>query len=166
MAILSNDAVSFMSTAPEQTERLGIRLGELLEPRDVICLDGDLGAGKTALARGIGRGWGTTYRVTSPTFTLINEYPRASDGIILYHCDFYRLQGATELITTGIEDVLDSDGAMMIEWPELVAPFLPADRLTIALSHVSEYKRGMRFRATGTRSRELLAAFRLSAFGR
>lgn len=166
MAILSNDAVSFMSSTPQQTERLGIRLGELLEPRDVVCLVGDLGAGKTAIARGIGRGWGTTYRVTSPTFTLINEYPRASDGVILYHCDFYRLQGAPEIITTGIEDVLDTNGAIMIEWPELVTPFLPEDRLTIALSHVSEYKRGMRFQAKGARSRELLTAFRVSAFGR
>ncbi len=166
MAILSNDAVSFMSSTPQQTERLGIRLGELIEPRDIICLDGDLGAGKTALARGIGRGWGTTYRITSPTFTLINEYPRASDGIILYHCDFYRLQGATEIITTGIEDILDTNGAIMIEWPDLVMPFLPEDRLIIALSHVSEYKRGMRFRATGKRSRALLTEFRVSAFGR
>ncbi len=165
MAILSNDAVSFMSSTPQQTERLGIRLGELLQSRDVICLEGDLGAGKTALARGIGRGWGTTYRVTSPTFTLINEYPRASDGIILYHCDLYRLLGATDLITTGIEDILDTNGAIMVEWPKLAEPFLPEDRLTIELSHVSEYKRGMRFQAIGERSRELLMAFRVSAFG-
>lgn len=166
MAILSNDAVSFMSNTPQQTERLGIRLGELLAPHDIICLEGDLGAGKTALARGVGRGWGTTYRITSPTFTLINEYPRAKDGVILYHCDFYRLQGATEIITTGIEDILDTNGAFMIEWPALVAPFLPEDRFTITLEHVSEFKRQMRFRASGKRSRELLTAFRVSAFGR
>jgi tRNA threonylcarbamoyladenosine biosynthesis protein TsaE len=166
MAILSNKAIDFTSNSVEQTERLGIRLGELLQLEDIVCLAGDLGAGKTVIARGIGRGWGTTARVTSPTFTLINEYPRAYDGSMLYHIDCYRLQGMADIITTGIEDILDSSGALMIEWPEIIETYLPEDRLTITLRYVSETRRGLRITAGHGRSLELLTEFRRSAFGR
>ncbi|MCO5186858.1 MAG: tRNA (adenosine(37)-N6)-threonylcarbamoyltransferase complex ATPase subunit type 1 TsaE [Anaerolineae bacterium] len=166
MAILSNKAIDFTSNSVEQTERLGIRLGELLALQDIVCLSGDLGAGKTVLARGIGRGWGTTMRVTSPTFTLINEYPRARDGGILYHVDCYRLHNSADIITTGIEDILDAPGAMMIEWPEILEPFLPVDYLLIGLRYVSETRRGLRITGGGERSLQLLTEFRRSAFGR
>ena len=91
MAILDRWTIDFVSSSVEQTTRLGVRLGELLQIHDLVCLSGDLGAGKTALARGIGRGWGSGLRVTSPTFTLVNEYPRLADGRVLYHIDCYRL---------------------------------------------------------------------------
>ncbi|HEX6386596.1 MAG TPA: tRNA (adenosine(37)-N6)-threonylcarbamoyltransferase complex ATPase subunit type 1 TsaE, partial [Anaerolineae bacterium] len=83
MAILDKWTLDFVSNSVEQTVRLGVRLGELLQGRDLLCLSGELGVGKTALARGVGRGWGTALRVTSPTFVLVNEYPRVSDGRIL-----------------------------------------------------------------------------------
>jgi tRNA threonylcarbamoyladenosine biosynthesis protein TsaE len=73
VAILDEKTLDFVSISYEQTVRLGVRLGELLFPGDLICLAGDLGSGKTALAQGIGRGWGTTCRITSPTFTIVNE---------------------------------------------------------------------------------------------
>ena len=165
VAILSSHALDFISNRVEQTERLGVRLGELLRPGDLICLYGELGAGKTALARGLGLGWGTALRVTSPTFTLINEYPRAKDGMILYHLDFYRLENSAEIITTGVTDILDNDGAFMIEWPERVEHLLDYDRLSIHLRYVTEYKRGLRIEAQGERSEKLLETFRRSAFG-
>lgn len=165
MAILDEKTVDFISSSVEQTERLGVRLGQLLESQDVVCLSGELGAGKTAMARGIGRGWGTSLRVTSPTFTLVNQYPRVRDNAMLYHVDCYRLSSEGDIVTTGLQDVLDGDGAVMIEWPERIEPWLPEDRLWIQLRHLNETRRGMRITASGERSEALLKAFKRSAFG-
>ena len=165
MAILDERTLDFVSTSVPQTERLGIRLGELLEPRDVVCLAGELGAGKTALARGIGRGWGTPLRVTSPTFVLVNEYPRPRDGGILYHIDCYRLESPGDVATVGLDDVLDSDAAVMIEWPERILSLLPTDRLWIALTYDSPTRRRLCLTASGPRSTILLGDFRKNAFG-
>lgn len=165
MAILDERTLDFFSTSPEQTERLGVRLGELLQAGDCVCLAGELGSGKTTIARGIGRGWGTASRITSPTFTLVNEYPRLRDGTILYHLDSYRLSGEADLVTAGLEDVLDSGGAVMIEWPERLEQLLPGDRLWVILRHINETRRGIRMTASGDRSLALLTAFKRSAFG-
>lgn len=165
MAILDDRTLDFTSTSVAQTERLGIRLGELLEPRDVICLSGELGAGKTTLARGIGRGWGTALRVTSPTFVLINEYPRPHDGAALYHIDCYRLERPEDIMTVGLEDILDGDGAVMIEWPEHIVELLPPDRLWITLAYDSVTKRRLRLSAGGARAIDLLSDFRKNTFG-
>ena len=165
MAILDERSLDFFSTSAEQTERLGVRLGELLAPADCLCLAGDLGAGKTTLARGIGRGWGTAARITSPTFTLVNEYPRLSDGRVLYHVDCYRLSGFGDVVTAGLEDILDGTHTVMVEWPERIEEFLPANHLWIALRHLNNTRRGVRMVATGERSTALLNAFKQSAFG-
>ncbi|HZD10969.1 MAG TPA: tRNA (adenosine(37)-N6)-threonylcarbamoyltransferase complex ATPase subunit type 1 TsaE [Candidatus Binatia bacterium] len=165
MAILDEKTVDFISTSVEQTERLGVRLGQLLEPQDLICLSGGLGAGKTAMARGIGRGWGTSLRVTSPTFTLVNQYPRLNDRCILYHVDCYRLSEEGDIVTAGLEDVLSGNGAVMIEWPERIEAWLPQDRLWIELRHLNDTRRGMRITASGDRSSALLKGFKRSAFG-
>ena len=165
MAILNERTVDFTSSSAEQTVRLGVRLGELMGLNDVLCLSGELGAGKTALARGIGRGWGTIARVTSPTFTLIHEYARSKDGRILYHLDCYRLQNEADVETIGLEDVLDGYGPLMIEWPERVVTWLPADHLWITLTYISQTRRSLRLEAHGPRSAELLQEFKKSAFG-
>jgi tRNA threonylcarbamoyladenosine biosynthesis protein TsaE len=165
MAILDEKTLDFISTSVAQTERLGVRLGELLQRGDVVCLSGPLGAGKTVMARGIGRGWGTAQRITSPTFSLVNEYPRLGDRQVLYHIDCYRLSTTAEIATVGLEDILDAGGAFMIEWPKQIEPLLPADRLQIALRFLSETRRGMRIAASGDRSTQLLKAFKRSAFG-
>ncbi|WP_420632128.1 tRNA (adenosine(37)-N6)-threonylcarbamoyltransferase complex ATPase subunit type 1 TsaE [Candidatus Leptofilum sp.] len=165
MAILDRWTIDFVSSSVEQTTRLGVRLGELLQVHDLVCLSGELGAGKTALARGIGRGWGSGLRVTSPTFTLVNEYPRLADGRILYHIDCYRLEAAVDQMTAGLEDILFGSGAVMVEWPERIETLLPEDRLWIALTYVSETRRKLRISATGERSAELLEDFKKSAFG-
>ncbi len=166
MAILDEHSVDFVSSSEAQTVRLGVRLGELLQVGDFLGLSGELGAGKTAMARGIGRGWGTALRVTSPTFTIVNEYPRMKDGCVLYHIDGYRLSSWADIVTAGINDILDAEGAFMAEWPEHMEAFLPADRLWVAFRHLTITRRGLRFSATGPRSAQLLKAFRQSAFGK
>jgi len=165
MPILDKWTLDFISSSLAQTERLGVRLGELLQVNDLVCLSGELGAGKTALARGVGRGWGTALRVTSPTFTLVNEYPRVRDGLILYHIDCYRLETAVDIETTGMSEILDGQGAVMIEWPEHIAPLLPEDALWITLTYLNETRRTLRIAAKGKRSAELLEQFKRSAFG-
>lgn len=143
-----------ISTSVAQTVQLGTRLGEQLQAHDLICLHGDLGAGKTAFSRGVGAGWGSTVRVTSPTYVLINEYPR-HDGVVLYHLDCYRLESAADAITTGIEDILDMPAPILIEWPERVAEFLPAERLDIHLAYTDDTTRTITLNPIGTRAENL-----------
>ena len=165
MAILDENTLDFISHSLEQTVRLGVRLGELLASGDLLCMSGELGAGKTALARGVGRGWGASRRVTSPSFTLINEYPRMGDGLILHHVDCYRLETAADVATVGLEEILDDGGAVMIEWPERIEEMLPEEQLWITMRYVSETRRGLRITASGERMTMLLKQFRQNAFG-
>ena len=166
MAILTPNVLEFTSTSPEQTERLGVRLGQLLRGGDLLCLTGDLGAGKTTLARGIGRGWGTAMRVTSPTFTLINQYPRVQDRCVLFHLDCYRLATAAEADTLGLEDVFSPTHAVMVEWWERIEGVLPAERFIIEMDYVNTMRRLLRFTAVGQRPQTLLTQFRQDAFGK
>lgn len=165
MAILDERTLDFTSSSAAQTERLGLRLGELLRPGDVLCLSGELGAGKTMLARGIGRGWGTAVRVTSPSYVIVNEYPRLRDGQTLYHVDGYRLESETDVMTAGLADIFDSGSAIIVEWPERVATLLPNDYLIVQLTFETPTRRRMRFNANGERPTELLEDFKMSAFG-
>jgi tRNA threonylcarbamoyladenosine biosynthesis protein TsaE len=165
MAILDERTLDFISSGVEQTVRLGVRLGELLQAGDLICLSGDLGSGKTAFAQGIGRGWGSSRHVTSPSFTLVNEYQRLNDPRKLYHIDCYRLEDESDTITVGIDDILSAGGVVMVEWPERIEAILPPGRLWIELRHISETRRGVRIKADGDRALELLQQFRQSAFG-
>ena len=144
--------------APEETVQLGERLGAHLRSGDVLCLSGALGAGKTPLTRGLARGWGALERPTSPTFTLINEYRRAGDSERFYHVDAYRLSGAVEAVTTGIEDVLGAPGVVVIEWPERIEPALPDERLWIDIEATGDEERRFTLRAEGARAEALVAA--------
>ena len=101
-----------------ETEAFGERLAEKLHPGDVIAYRGELGAGKTALTRGIARGLGITDRVTSPTYTIVNEYP--GGRLPLFHFDMYRLGSAEELFDIGWEDYLLRGGVCAVEWSENV----------------------------------------------
>lgn len=165
MPILTDRILDFISTSEEQTVRLGVRLGELLRRYDVLCFYGALGSGKTVLARGIARGWGAAVRATSPSFTLINEYPRLADGRILYHVDCYRLENPADVATVGLEDALDGEGAVMIEWPDHIVNWLPADHLQVDFTYVDQTRRALRWLAHGDRAGQLLKEFKLSAFG-
>lgn len=164
MPILDERSLEFLSHSPEQTQRLGVRLGELLAGGTVLCLAGDLGAGKTTLAQGIARGWGALDPVTSPTFVLINEYNRA-DGQVLYHVDAFRLSGEDEAEGLGLADLFDNEGPVMIEWPNKIEGLLPPGRLWIRLEWVEESRRQLNISAQGEEYEKLLRSFRQVAFG-
>lgn len=153
-----HQSIEITSQSVEHTVRIGRALGTLLHAGDVICLSGDLGAGKTALTRGIGAGWGAQEAVTSPTFTLIHEHHRAQDAQPLYHVDCYRLSGPDEAWGIGLEDLLHGEGVSVLEWPENIAEALPADRLWIDLAFLDDERRHLTFHATGTRYTHLLQA--------
>jgi tRNA threonylcarbamoyladenosine biosynthesis protein TsaE len=165
MPILDPNIVEFVSGSPAQTGRLGERLGKLLRGGEVICLEGNLGAGKTCLAQGIGRGWGATDDLTSPTFTLIHELRRARDTARLYHVDLYRIEQEAEAWMLGLTDLMDSTASVLIEWPERAPSLLPPDRLWIRLDYLDDTRRRLSFNATDDLHLELLHAFKKSAFG-
>jgi tRNA threonylcarbamoyladenosine biosynthesis protein TsaE len=164
MPILDGQSLEFISHSPEQTRRLGVRLGELLKPGDVVCLAGDLGSGKTTLAQGIARGWGALDPVTSPTFVIVNEYRRA-DGAALYHVDAYRLSGSGEAEAAGLYELFDHQGPVVIEWPERIESILPVERIWITMSWVEEFRRNLHMEAVGPRYESLLRSFREAAIG-
>ena len=111
-----------------ETTDLGFRLGKALEKGDIVCLDGDLGAGKTALTKGIAKGLGIKVHVTSPTFTIVNEY---SASIPLYHFDVYRISDCEEMFEIGFEEYIEGNGIVVIEWSNSIKDILPADRIQI-----------------------------------
>lgn len=110
--------MEYISYSTEDTERFGQRLAACLQPGDVVAYRGDLGAGKTAFTRGIAQGLGVTERVTSPTYTIVNEY--LSGRIPLFHFDMYRLSSEEELFDIGWEDYLSRGGVCAVEWSENV----------------------------------------------
>lgn len=163
MPVLDLHSLDFFSRSPEQTRRIGARLGGVLGSGDVICLQGDLGAGKTTFVQGAARGWGSVDTVVSPTFILVNEYRRA-DGNRLFHLDAYRLDSIPEAEELDLDSML-ADGALLIEWPERIDGLIPAERLWIQLEHVDEEEREMKFKASGKRCDDLLEVLRHAAFG-
>ena len=163
MPILDARTLEFFSRSPEQTRRLGIRLGTLLQSGDLICLSGDLGSGKTTLVQGVAQGWGSLDNVSSPTFVLVNEY-RRPDGHCLYHVDAYRLANWMEAEDLDLERMLES-GPLVIEWPERIKEVLAPDRLWIALRWIAEEQRGMTFSSHGERYEDVLVEFRKRVFG-
>lgn len=165
MPAFGSETMRLTSHSVEQTLHLGRALGELLRPGDLICLAGDLGAGKTALTRGIGAGWGAREAVTSPTFTLIHEHRRPQDDQVLYHVDCYRLHGAEDAWNIGLDDLLASGGPVVIEWPENVQEMLPDERLWIAFTILDETSRQLSLTASGARSRTLQNALRQQNLG-
>lgn len=152
------DALDLVSHSSLHTERLGEHLGRAARPDEVIALWGELGAGKTVLARGIATGLGiAAEEVTSPTFIIVHEHP--SGRLPLFHVDLYRLSPG-ELGSTGWEESLEAGGVTVLEWPDRAGPLLPDDRLDVRLEHIAETKRAISLRASGPRSRALLDAVR------
>lgn len=140
---------SITSHSAAETRALGRKLGKLLQPGDLVCLQGELGAGKTTLTQGIAEGWGSLDSVSSPTFVMVNLY-RAPEGTPLYHMDAYRIESLPEAEQIGLDDLL-AEGALILEWPERIEPILPAQRLWLSLAHVSETERQLEISASGTR---------------
>jgi len=145
---------SVVTSSHEQTWRIGQMLGSRLEPGDIVCLYGDLGAGKTSFSYGIALGLEVKDQyITSPTFTFVNEY---KGRIPFYHIDLYRLKDPEELEGIGFEEYIDSDGVTVIEWAERAEDELPDDRLSVYLSYVDEHSREIGFLAEGERYEKLL----------
>ena len=124
--------MEFLTETPEQTECIGRALAAQLRPGDVIACFGGLGAGKTALTRGIASGLGVTDAVTSPTYTIVNEY--LSGRMPLFHFDMYRLTSSDELFDIGWEDYLRRGGVCVVEWSENVADALE-DPIVVRIEH-------------------------------
>ena len=108
--------MEFITNSPEETEAVGAALGAVVQPGTVLAFTGDLGAGKTAFTRGLARGLGAEDRVTSPTYTIVNEY--LSGRLPLFHFDMYRLESSEDLWDIGWEDYLDRGGVCAVEWSE------------------------------------------------
>jgi tRNA threonylcarbamoyladenosine biosynthesis protein TsaE len=155
--------LDFSSPSPDQTRRIGERLGGVLQTSDVICLQGDLGAGKTTFVQGIAQGWGSLDSVSSPTYIIVNEYGRNGSGR-LFHMDAYRLDSALEAEQLDFDSML-ADGALLIEWPERIDGLVPLEHLWIDLAHKGEEEREMKFKAIGKRYEEILEVIRHSVLG-
>jgi len=163
MSVLPADAFKFCSRSPEQTRHLGRLLGAQLRAGDVVCLQGDLGAGKTTFVQGVAAGWGSLDDVSSPTFVLVNVY-RRTDGCQLFHFDTYRIESAPEAEELDMDAMLSS-GPLLIEWPERMESILPTERLWIKLEYVDDDSRGLSFLPVGKHYVELLQEFRRSMVG-
>ena len=127
--------MQFTTNSPAQTESIGAALGKIIEPGTVIAYRGDLGAGKTAFTRGLARGLGCTEIVTSPTYTIVNEY--LGGRIPLFHFDMYRLRSSDDLFDIGWEDYLDRGGVCAVEWSENVDDAME-DALYITIEKLGE----------------------------
>lgn len=136
----------------ENTNKFGYFLGTLLKRGDVVSLNGDLGSGKTTLTKAIGTGMGIESYITSPTFTIINEYP---GDIYLYHFDTYRLEAVEEAEDLGFDDYLFGQGVCVVEWAEKIEKFLPEETIYIKIDYLGENERELEILEKTNRSKEI-----------
>jgi tRNA threonylcarbamoyladenosine biosynthesis protein TsaE len=178
----STCTLDIISSSSAQTQRLGMRLGELLHGGELILLKGQLGSGKTTFTQGLAKGMQITDVISSPTFTILKEYRsqfqltsdtreivakrsghRQSEVHSLYHFDLYRLDDPNEIIDLGFEDYFynpnPSSGVCVVEWANKADVLWPAERLFICLNALDEARRALLFMATGARYCELLRQF-------
>jgi tRNA threonylcarbamoyladenosine biosynthesis protein TsaE len=181
-AISTLDIISHSSA---QTQRLGMRLGELLRGGELILLNGQLGTGKTTFTQGLAAGMGITENINSPTFTLLKEYPGqlvpeaaqpqhnaaqhpqlppSHPGPALYHFDLYRLDNPEEIIDLGFEDYFFGSGVCVVEWADKADLLWPSEHLRIRMKMMSETKRGLLFTATGILYCQLLHQFQKNTY--
>lgn len=181
---LPEEALEIISQSTEQTQRLGKQLGELLRGKELLLLDGNLGAGKTTFTQGLAQGMGVAAVINSPTFTLLKEYSgrslspseisdsqvgpmlrkRFAGRLALYHFDLYRLTEPDELFDLGFDDYFASSGVCVVEWADKADEFWPPERLYIRLQLIDEVQRRLLFVATGSRYCELLRQFQKNIY--
>ena len=130
---MHRETVEFMTTRPEETFLLGKRLSDFLNAGDVVSLYGELGCGKTIMAKGICEGLDVSDIVTSPTFALVQEY---TGKVMVFHFDFYRLQSPEEVENLDIDGYFERGGISLIEWPEIAEPFLPEEHVSV---HIEQF---------------------------
>jgi tRNA threonylcarbamoyladenosine biosynthesis protein TsaE len=160
-SIFDQHTLDFISHSEAQTRRLGFRLGQLLTGSEVVALQGNLGTGKTRWVQGVAQGLEVDDYVTSPTFTLVNEY---RGRLMLYHVDLYRIDRPAEALAFGLEDYLYGDGVCVIEWAERAEQVLPDARLWIEFQYIDDTKRRITMRADGDSYQPLLEGFQNLAF--
>jgi tRNA threonylcarbamoyladenosine biosynthesis protein TsaE len=159
--------IEIRTESAERTRDLGEALAPLLRPRDTVVLTGDLGAGKTTLVQGIGRGLGVEDHVASPTFTLVREYAGRLD---VAHVDVYRLERVQDVVDLGLDELGGPDRVLIVEWGDAIEDLLPDDRLRIELTSKDDDVRRVRIGALGRawaerweRLEEVLTPFDASA---
>jgi len=148
----------FQTSSTSETIRMGKRLGRLLQPGDVVALVGDLGTGKTQFIKGLAKGVGVgraTY-VSSPSFTLINEYP---GRIPFYHIDLFRLQSEKEAESLGLEEYVRGDGITAIEWADKISSLLPEELLLVKIHYTGENTRSLEILGKGDRYEKMIEGF-------
>jgi len=163
MAVIEKGSFEVISRSPTQTRRIGMRLGEMLMPGDVIGLEGNLGAGKTTLVQGIASGWGSYDSVSSPTYVLVNVYRRL-DRKQLFHLDAFRLKSPEEAIDLDIDAMLDQ-GPLLVEWADKIEEALPEEFLWINMRFINDEQRDFIVHARGERHKNLLERFREEIYG-
>ncbi len=147
----SDTTLEFQTASDEETVDLGRRIARMLPRHAVVLLIGNLGAGKTTLAKGIVSGLGAAEPedVSSPTFTLIHEYGSASDNNAVYHIDLYRLDRAADVATLGLDEIFEREGVVLLEWGERFPELLPENRIEIHLDPDSVNPNLRRVRVSG-----------------
>lgn len=141
---------AMMLNSPEETEAFAIALADLLEPGDLLTLEGDLGAGKTTFTKGLAKGLGVQRMVNSPTFTILKQY---SGRLELNHFDVYRLENSDEDI--GFDEFFNSEAVSVIEWAKFIEEYLPTERLGITITRQSEQERKIILHPIGRRYEKL-----------
>jgi tRNA threonylcarbamoyladenosine biosynthesis protein TsaE len=147
--------IQVVSYSADDTQRVGEQIGRLLRAGDIVCLYGELGTGKTVLAKGLAKGLGVPDRaaVRSPSFVLIQRY---LGRVPMYHADLYRLSGPADIADIGLRELLGGDGVAVVEWADKLDASLPSERLEIALEHHSEAMRVITIQPTGARNCQLV----------
>jgi tRNA threonylcarbamoyladenosine biosynthesis protein TsaE len=176
---MQEETLDIISHSSAQTQRLGMHLGELLTGGELLLFDGQLGTGKTTFTQGLAQGLAITEVISSPTFTLLKEYPgqprssspdlrspqtRSRLGPALFHFDLYRLDDPEEILELGFEDYFYGDGVCVVEWAGKADLLWAAEHLRIRLTMLSETERALLFVATGARYCTLLRQFQKNAY--
>lgn len=153
-------ALQLNSHSPEQTQRLGVQLGELAQAGDVFLLSGRLGSGKTCLTQGIAWGIGVKEYAFSPSFVIVREY---YGRLTLYHIDFYRLNGIGEIVDLGLDEYFSGSGVCVVEWADKGITVLPQENLLIKFSYISDTERSLSLEPRGERYSQLLKSLNLDS---
>lgn len=140
------ETYTIKTDSAEETNQLSFKLGTLVQPGDVLTLEGDLGAGKTTFTQGLAKGLGVKRNVNSPTFTIMKEY---NGRLPLYHMDVYRLENSDEDL--GFDEYIYGEGVCVVEWAQFIGEHLPDDRLAIVIRHKGDTAREIELQPVGER---------------
>ncbi|MBP1743145.1 MAG: uncharacterized protein H6Q58_123 [Firmicutes bacterium] len=140
--------MNFITNTVEETIEIGRRIGKSLKPGDIVCIDGDLGSGKTHLTKGIALGLGIDEHITSPTFNIVNEY---EGRLKFYHFDVYRVNDPDEIAAIGFDEYIFSDAVSVIEWSDYISELIPDEHIQIRITKESETRRSISIQWFGKR---------------